>query len=398
MAEEKGVFGAYSDAFRLWSDMASSWMKSANVFSMPHGDTGDLFRPFLGYFGDWSKMYDSFMNATQDIFPPRGALKDYTDVMMGGIDAYIKIYDTWIKNVDRVGRAGYEFATGSISGKEINMEEILTTMRGFYDDMLGSLVEPLESLPFSDINVVKEAVEKFLSAFPDEEKQVREFFDGCFNYTIKTMNDWNSMIKSASKDYADGIGRGELSVEPYQKMIKMCSETYSGLLKALKPSLGPEYNYLTEDLVEWAGKYLDMTSSMFEIPMKLYQGVWKSFSDVSKYIEEMSGEEIGSTGDLYDRWSKFHRRLSSDLMKTANFSTTVPDFIDKLVDYTKSTDALCEKLIASPYAAKKEVSDIHEAIKTETAEAIRRETAEAIRRETAEAVKLEEKVKRVVKK
>jgi hypothetical protein len=358
---------------------------------MPHGDTGDLFRPFLAYLENWGKMYDSFMNATQGVFPSYGELNDYTDAMMKGIDAYIKIYDKWIKNIDRVGRAGYEFSAGLISGKEIKTEEILTTMRGFYDDMLGSLVEPLEALPFSDINVVKGAVEKFLSAFPEEEKQIRDFFDGCFNYTIKTMNDWNSLIKKAGKDYADGIGRGELSVEPYQKMIDMCSETYSGLLKALNLSLGPEYNDRTEDIAEWAGKYLDMISSWFEIPMKLYQGVWKSFGDVSMYIEEMRGEETGSTGgDLYDRWSKFYRRLSSDLMKTADFSTTVPNFIDKLVDYTKSTNALYEKLIAPPYATKKEVSGIYEAIK--------KETAEAIKKETAEAVKLEEKTKKVVKK
>jgi len=367
LAEEKGVFDAYSDAFRLWSEMARSWMKSASGFPMPFGDTGNLFKPFLGYFEDWSKMYNSFMAATQGVFPPYGALKDYMDAMVKGIDSYIKIYDAWIKSVDRVGRTGYEFVTESISGKEMKTEELLTAMRESYDDILSSFMEPLEAVPFTDVKALKEATKKFLGAFPEEEKQIRDFFDGCFSYTVKTMNDWNSMIKEASKAYADGIGRGEISVEPYQKMVEMCSETYSGLLKALKPSLGPEYSYLTEDLVEWSGKYLDMISFWFEIPMKLYQGVWKSFSDVSRYIEEMRGEEIGSTGDLYDRWSKFYRRATSDLMKTADFSTTVPEFIDKLVDYTKSTNALYEKLIA-PYATKKEVSDIYEAIKKDTAE------------------------------
>jgi hypothetical protein len=74
-------------------------------------------------------------------------------------------------------------------------EELLTAMRESYDDILSSLMEPLEAVPFTDVKALKEAAKKFLGAFPEEEKQIRDFFDGCFNYTVKTMNDWNSMIK-----------------------------------------------------------------------------------------------------------------------------------------------------------------------------------------------------------
>jgi hypothetical protein len=93
-----------------------------------------------------------------------------------------------------VGRTGYEFVTESISGKEMKTEELLTAMRESYDDILSSLMEPLEAVPFTDVKALKEAAKKFLVAFPEEEKQIRDFFDECFSYTVKMMNE-NFMIK-----------------------------------------------------------------------------------------------------------------------------------------------------------------------------------------------------------
>ncbi len=371
MSKEKSPFEVYTDMYRAWGDVYSSWAKS--VSGMPYGGTKELeswFKPFRGYFGDWAKIYESYTEAMRGFPWPYEGMRDYSDAASKAINSYVKIYDAWVGSMDKIGRKQLEIAQGAATGRDVKTAEIFDVLRESYGDISVSLVDSLKGTAFEagskGIEEVNKAIKQFVDSFPEEEKQAKETFQVFTNSFIKMMNSWNTSMMEASVTFSDMLGKGEISPSSYEKMIDMygraSKESVGAVLEPLSILL-PGYKDTVDDVREWAKDYFDLVTCWFEVPLKLSYGIGKSSSEMYRFIDETLGDSVvGSPEEFYTKWSAFYGKVTSDLMEAAEFSTTLPKLSNNLVEYIKSTNNLYRRLMALTFPSKEEMDRVYSSI------------------------------------
>jgi len=368
MSKEKSPFEAYTDMYRAWGDVYSSWAKSMG--GMPFVGTREMeswFKPFWGYFGDWAKIYESYTEAMKGFPWPYEGMRDYSDAATKAINSYVKIYDAWVRSMDKIGRKQLEIAQGLATGRDVKTAEIFDVLRESYGDISVSLVDSLKGTAFEagskGIEEVNKAVKKFTDSFPEEEKQAKETFQIFTDSFSKMMNSWNTSMMEASRTFSDMLGKGEISPNGYKKMIDMYVQTSKESVGAVLEPLSvllPGYKDTVDDVREWANKNFDLVTSWFEVPLKLSYAIGKSSSEMYRFIDETFRDGVvASPEEFYTRWSGFYSKATADLMEATQFSTALPKFTDDLVEYIKSTNNLYRRLMTPPFPSKEEMDRVY---------------------------------------
>lgn len=199
--EKKNPFELYTEVAESWFDLFGSWAKmSAELPTPPKtSDVTEWTKPFNSYFGDWSRIYSNFLE-TMNKFP-YDPMKDLNEAIIKGANSYVEIYNTWIKNMDKVMRKGYEVTQGLAKEEEVDVGEFYDTLRKSNEEIVNSMLESLKDTPFEEVEYVKDAQEKFLDSFSEEREQTREFFRKFFNTNVKLANSWNSMLKKVNEKF-----------------------------------------------------------------------------------------------------------------------------------------------------------------------------------------------------
>jgi hypothetical protein len=371
MSKQNGPFEAYTHMVGAWGDVVSSWSESMiGMASVGTEETESWFKPLWDYFEEWGKVYQSYTETMKGLPLPYAAMRDYADGAIRAIDYCATMYDVWARSVDKIGRKQLEIAQGLASGRKVETAEVFDVLRQSYVDASVSLAESLRGTAFEagfkGIEEVNKAAKQFLDSFPEEEKQAKETFQIFANSFIKMTNSWSILMVEASRTFSDMLAEGEISGNPYKKVVNTYGEAAKELLGALRgpgSTLVPGYKDAVEDATEWAEKYFDMISSWYGVPLKLYQGIAKSSSETYRFVDEtLGGGKVSSWEEFYSRWSEVYDEAAGKFMEATQFSTALPKFTDSLVEYGKSTGNLYRRLVTPRFATREEVDKVNSSI------------------------------------
>lgn len=373
MEKGKNTFGIYTDMYKSWSDIFNSWSKSMTGGGMPlfrPSDMNNWFKPFQGYFGDWNRIYEGF-GQTMAGFPwPYESVNKYSRVLMQGINSYVKIYDTWIRSLDKIGRKQFEVAQGITTGKETNIEDLFDIINQSYAEISEGIVESLKGMPFEEAfkgaDEINKALKKFIDSFPEEQKQAKEVFQTFCSSYIKIINSWTESMIGSSRSFADMLAKGEISADAYNNMVntygEAAKEAVSALLGPLS-ALAPDYKDMVDDLTDWANKYFDLLAAWMGVPLKLFQGIGKSSTEMYTFADETFRKgKVKSSQEYYDSWSEFYKKISADLMNNVQFFATLPRFVTALTDYIKSTNKVYQRVLTPSFPNKGDMEKVYSTI------------------------------------
>ncbi len=169
------------------------------------------------------------------------------------------------------------------------------------------------------------------------------------------------MLKEANEQFTPLLKEGELTADAYRKIIENYKEMYKESLETLEPygDAFPENKEMIDKTSEWLNKYLDVTSTWFEMMLNSYEGVEKSSQDIYESAKAMfTEEEVDSVDELTEEWSDIYEKATSDLMEVAQFSSKIPDFADNLIDYVNSTNDLYQVMVTPPQVSESEIKEI----------------------------------------
>jgi hypothetical protein len=371
MSKQNGPFEAYTHMVGAWGDAVSSWSESmSGMASFGTKETESWFKPLWEYFEEWRKIYPSFTETVKGLPLPYAAMRDYAEGAIREIDYCARIYDVWARSVDKIGRKQLEIAQGLATGRKVETAEVFDVLRQSYVDASVSLGESLGGTAFEGayrgIDELYKAARQFLDSFPDEEKQAKETFQVFTNSLIKMMNSWSTLMVEASRTFSDMLVEGEVSANPYKKVVNTYGEAAKESLGAVigpVSTLAPAYRDAVEDVTEWTDKYFDLISSSYEVPLKLYQGMAKSSGETYRFVgETLWGGKVSSWEEFYSRWSEVYDEAAGKLMEATQFSTALPKFTDSLAEYVKSTVNLYRRLVSPPFASREQVDKVNSSI------------------------------------
>ena len=356
--KKKGFMDEYLNVFKFWTDMTRSWTDYASLTDISKKGSESFLTPFMDYFNNWNKMYTRSIEMMRTVYPFPMEANAYTNMMIKGIDSYIKVYDSWIKSMDKIFVEGYRFMSGIAAGEETDIKKVISDMENYYKEVFESFIKIIEDIPFIDVKIIKDSFNKFISAFPEDQERMKVFQEKYLTYIQKTIKDWNETVKILTKSMAESIEKGEFSTEIYQRLMEMYNETYISFLESLKPLLDLDED-LAKDIIDLNKKYFNVISAWLEIPMSIFDGINKTYKELTKYVKEISTEEVTSPAKLQEKWTKFYQDSAKNFVQMTNVANTIPKLIDNMIDYVKTTDKFFAKYMP-PYVPKKSMVKVEE--------------------------------------
>jgi len=351
------IFEFYTRSSKYWQDIFSTWANTVGNTTQPFGGAGPdswMKQPF-GNFDNWAKLYSGFTGMFKSMPFTLTSVKDGNEAVAKGMDLYVKIYNTWLKGIDSVVREGYGISEKISLGEEVDVANYFDTMKATYNDVTVSLVDLLKDTPFGGLKGLDKVIVDALNSIPEDQTQAREFLQEMLNFSTNMTNLSSEMMKEVNKTSAEMLANGTISGEGFKKLINKYGETLKKSVEILreKAALLPGYKGMADEATNWAKANLDLSISWLEMDLKLYQGIDKSFKDISNTAQELfKGESISSAEELQKRWGDAYQKSFDILVNEAQFSDNIHNLMSKYTDWMKSTNELYRNMMTPPYVAK----------------------------------------------
>lgn len=393
-AQQTNMGNLYSQAFKSWADMLSSWTEAASnypgAFSGPSMETwfkpwsemvntwtktmtsihpeefgkaglDNWFKPYWDYMDNWNKAYQGFADATKSSPVPLESMKQMNQNIAKAINAYVHIHDAWIRSMDAATRQGYEIGRRLMAGEEVELGTYLDTLKSAYEESASSLMEALKETPFAEMQNIDAELRNSLEAFPEEQEAAKNLLEELVRFNSRMMNISTSGMKEASATLTNMMENGTISVDSYKSIMDAYAETLKQCLEIMKPptALLPGHKIMVDAVIGCAEKNLDMMTAWLEINLKLYEGIGKASGEITKSTSEIFKDNQNLTPDeFYKKWVQAWDESTRALIQNTDIATSVPAFLRKYTDCVKAMENAYETASAVPYATKEEVDSL----------------------------------------
>jgi hypothetical protein len=357
------IFEYYTKASKYWMDMFNSWSKTVGGAPQQFGGVGPetwLKQPWSNMEG-WTKLYERFTDMAKAMPFSFASMKNSSEAVAKSMDSYVKTYNTWLKGMDSVLAEGYSIAEKIGLGEDVETDKFFDTMKTTYNNITVTVVELLKETPFAGLEGLDKVVMDALNAIPEDQTMAREFLKEMISFSTKMTSMSSEVMKEVNKTSGDMLANGTISGEGYKKLIKKYGDTLKHSVEVLreKAAVVPGYKGMADEATNWAKTNLDLSVSWLEMNLKLYQGIDKSFKDISNKAQELfKGENISTADDFQKKWVEVYKNSLDVFIDETQFSENIHNLMNNYADSMKSTNELYRSLMTSPYVAKDDFNKV----------------------------------------